>query len=59
MSFVSLTFKHLQVAIDGLQLRLDASEMYLDSVIAQELDKYKKGEWLGLVRARARELKLV
>ena len=36
--------------------RLSASEEYLKQLVSSSLDEYAKGEWVGAVRMKFREL---
>jgi hypothetical protein len=36
-----------------MQMRVDAAEEYLRSLISESLEKFAKGEWLGAVRSKS------
>ena len=42
--------------MDALAKRVEAAGEYMTGLILEDFQNYQKGEWLGLVRARAREL---
>lgn len=53
MFFVNVV---LQEDYGHLGARVSACQQYLHSLINSEMDMYGKGEWLALVRNRARDL---
>ena len=42
--------------MDHMKVRVAATKVYLSQIVEDELDKYDKGEWLCLVRARNRQI---
>ena len=42
--------------MDKLDSRVQAVEEYIKSLIAAEMDQFVKGEWLGLVRSKLRDI---
>jgi hypothetical protein len=42
--------------MDKLNTRVQAVEEYIKSLITAEMDQYVKGEWLGLVRSKLRDI---
>ncbi len=37
-----------------MNMRVDAAEEYLRSLVSQSLDEFGKGEWIGAVRAKTK-----
>ncbi len=44
-----------QEICDGITRRVDAAGEYLHNLVRDDLEKFQKGEWLGVVRDMARD----